>query len=62
MPNAPVMPDLPSSSTMRTERPPREAMRARADAIVVLPTPPLPATIRTRLCAQKVPTSMWGRA
>ena len=37
-------------------------MRARAAAMVVLPTPPLPATIRTRLCAQKVPTSMSGRA
>ncbi len=27
---------------------------------VVFPTPPLPATIRTWLCAQKIPTSMWG--
>src|SRR5580658_6211964 len=37
-------------------------MRARAAVIVVLPTPPLPATTRTRLLRQKVATSMFERA
>ena len=56
------MPDLPSSSTMSTDLPAPAAILARAALMVVLPTPPLPATTRTWLCAQKVPTSMLGRA
>ena len=39
-----------------------DAMRASAAVMVVFPTPPLPATISTWLCAQKIPTSMCGRA
>ena len=38
------------------------AMRARAATIVVFPTPPLPATIRTLLCLQKALTSMTDRS
>ena len=56
------MPDLPSSSTISTDRPVVEAMRAMAAAMVVFPTPPLPATIKTWLCAQKLTTSMSPRA
>src|ERR1051325_2507089 len=43
-----LSPDLPSTSTMRTFRPARAAATARAAVTVVLPTPPLPATMTTR--------------
>ena len=42
--------------------PARAAIRASAAVIVVLPTPPLPATTSTRLWRQNAATSIPGRA
>src|SRR5439155_313165 len=48
LPNSAPRPLLPSTSTMSVVRSPRAARLARAAATVVLPTPPLPATMVTR--------------
>ena len=57
--NAAASPDLPSTSTMSTLMPVRAAATASAAVTVVLPTPPLPATITTRdveqNCASSIP-------
>ena len=46
-------PDLPSTSTMSTVMPVRAAATAKDAVTVVLPTPPLPATMTTREVEQK---------
>ena len=51
-------PDLPSTSTISTLMPGRAAAVASAAVTVVLPTPPLPATITTREAEQKRSRSM----
>src|SRR5438034_955663 len=51
-------PDFPSTSTMSTDRPARLAVTARAAVTVVLPTPPLPATMTTREVEQNSATSI----
>ena len=52
-PKAVGNPDLPSTSTISTLMPVRAAATARVAETVVLPTPPLPATMTTREVEQK---------
>ena len=51
-PNIEARPDLPSTSMMSDESPSRAAARARVAETVVLPTPPLPATMTRRDAAK----------
>ena len=48
----PARPLLPSTSTIRVDSPARAAMRASAAVTVVLPTPPFPATMTSRVWEQ----------
>ena len=56
--HAAASPDLPSTSTISTLMPVRAAATASVAVTVVLPTPPLPATMITREVEQNCASSI----